>query len=146
MLSDGRPYLLGDKMSLADCVVYHAIWIMDQLAYRRVALIPTGVRNWMDRVAAHGHGSPTPMSALEALDIAAAAKPLPSFPSEALEGDPAVGSEVSITPIDTGRANSSTGVLTYIDATRAGLLHRNDRVGEVVVHFPRFGYPVRTIA
>jgi glutathione S-transferase len=146
MLSDGRSYLLGDKMSLADCVVYHAIWIIDQLAYRRVALIPAGVRDWMDRVAACGHGSPTPMSALEALDVAAAAKPLPSFPSEALEGDPAVGSEVSITPIDTGRANSSTGVLTYIDSTRAGLLHRNDRVGEVVVHFPRFGYRVRTIA
>jgi len=89
MLSDGRPYLLGDKLSLADCVVYHAIWIMDQLAYRRVALIPAGVRDWMDRVAAHGHGSPTPMSALEALDVAAAAKLLPSFPSEALEGDPA---------------------------------------------------------
>jgi glutathione S-transferase len=138
-LSDGRSYLLGDKMSLADCVVYHAIWIMDQLAYRRVALIPAGVRNWMDRVAAHGHGSPTPMSALEALDTAAAAKPLPALLTETLEGDPAVGSEVSITPIDTGRANSSTGVLTYIDATRAGLLHRNDRVGEVVVHFPRFG-------
>jgi len=47
-----------------------------------------------------------------------------------------------ITPIDTGRANSSSGVLVYIDATRAGLLHRNDRVGEVVVHFPRFGYHV----
>jgi len=118
---------------------------MDQLAYRRVALIPDGVRQWMDRVAAGGHGSPTPMSAPEALDIAAAAKPLPPLPSEALEGDPAVGSEVSITPIDTGRANSSTGVLTYIDATRAGLLHHKDRVGEVVVHFPRFGYRVRTI-
>lgn len=85
------------------------------------------------------------MSALEALDIEAAAKPLPRLRGEALEGDPAVGSEVSITPIDTGRANSSSGVLTYIDATRAGLLHRNDRVGEVVVHFPRFGYGVQTI-
>ena len=145
MLSDGRRYLFGDNMSLADCVVYHALWIMDQLAYERVALIPADIRQWMDRIAAGGHGSFTPMSALEALDIAAAAKPLPRLRSEALEGDPAVGSEVSITPIDTGRTNSSSGVLAYIDATRAGLLHRNDRVGEVVVHFPRFGYRVQTI-
>ena len=145
MLRDGRRYLFGDHMSLADCVVYHALWIMDQLAYERVALIPGGVRQWMDRVAAGGHGSPSPMSALEALNIAAAAKPLPALRSKALEGDPTVGSEVSITPIDTGRANSSSGVLAYIDATRAGLLHRNDRVGEVVVHFPRFGYRVQTI-
>jgi glutathione S-transferase len=146
ILSDGRRYLLGDSMSLADCVVYHAIWIMDQLAYERVALIPAGVRHWMDRIAARGHGSYTTMSALEALNIAAAAKPQPALPSEVLEGDPAVGSEVSITPIDTGRANSSIGVLVYIDAMRMGLLHRNSRVGEVVVHFPRFGYRVRPIA
>ena len=118
---------------------------MDQLAYERVALIPAGIREWMDRIAAGGHSSLTPMSALEALDIAAAAKPLPPLRSEALAGDPAVGSEVTITPIDTGRANSSSGVLAYIDATRAGILHRNDRVGEVVVHFPRFGYRVRTV-
>jgi glutathione S-transferase len=145
VLSDGRRYLFGDNLSLADFIVYHALWIMDQLAYERVALIPAGIRQWMDRIAASGHGSPTPMSALEALEIAAAANPLPPLPSEPLEGDPAVGSEVLITPIDTGRANSSSGVLVYIDATRAGLLHRNDRVGEVVVHFPRFGYRVKPI-
>jgi glutathione S-transferase len=145
MLSDGRRYLLGENMSLADGVVYHAIWIMDQLAYERVALIPAGVRQWMDRIAARGHGPFTPMAALEALEIAAAAQPLPPLPSEALEADPAVGSEVSITPIDTGRANSTIGVLTYIDATRIGVLHRNNRVGEVAIHFPRFGYRVRPL-
>jgi hypothetical protein len=37
-------------------------------------------------------------------------------------------------------------VLSYITATRAGLLHRNDRVGTVVVHFPRFRYEVREAA
>src|ERR1700730_9888889 len=55
MLGDGRPYLFGDNMSLADCAVYHALWIMDQLAYERVALIPAGIRQWMDRIAAGGH-------------------------------------------------------------------------------------------
>jgi glutathione S-transferase len=143
MLGDGRRYILGDTMSLADCGVYHALWIMDQLAYERVPLIPKPIRSWMDRIAASGHGSYSPMSALEALDVAAATDPLPAPPSQVLEGDPAVGTEVRITPTDTGRANPSSGVLSYIDSTRAGLLHRNDRTGAVAVHFPRFGYEVR---
>jgi glutathione S-transferase len=84
------------------------------------------------------------MTALDALAVAAAADPLPAPPSQLLEGDPAVGSEVLITPTDTGRANPSSGTLAYIDASRAGLLHRNDRVGAVAVHFPRFRYEVRS--
>jgi hypothetical protein len=146
MLGDGRPYLFGDNMSLADCVVYHALWIMDQLAYERVALIPPTVRLWMDRIAANGHGTFTPMTALEALNVAAAATPLPPLPSEVLEGDPTLGSEVSVTPTDTGRANSSSGTLAYIDATRVGLLHRNDNVGKVAIHLPRFAYRIRPLS
>ena len=143
VLSDGRRFLTGETMSLADCAVYHALWIMDQLAYERVATIPASLRDWMDRIAACGHGSPSPMSALEALAVAAVADPRPPPSSERLEGDPAVGTEVLITPTDTGRANPSSGTLCYIDATRAGLLHRNGRVGVVAVHFPRFRYEVR---
>jgi hypothetical protein len=102
MLSDGRPYVLGDTIALADCVIYHALWIVDQLAHERVVLIPPTARRWMDRIAAHGHGAFTPMTALEALDVAAAATPLPPLPSEVLEGDPALGTEVSLTPTDSG--------------------------------------------
>ncbi|MGA2409212.1 MAG: glutathione S-transferase family protein [Candidatus Binataceae bacterium] len=143
MLDDGRLYVHGDAMSLADCVIYHAIWIMDQLAYRRVALIPDPVRRWMDRIAARGHGKYESMSALEALDIAADATPLPAAASEILEGDPAAGEMVSVMPIDTGRLNSTVGRLTSIDAMQVTVAHRNDRVGEVAVHFPRLGYRVR---
>lgn len=146
VLSDGRLYIAGETMSVADCAVYHALWIMDQLAYERVAMIPAPIRSWMDRIAARGHGSPSPMTALEALAVAAAADPRPAPPSQLLEGDPAVGTEVRITPTDTGRANPSTGTLSYIDATRAGLWHRNARVGAVAVHFPRFRYEVRPAA
>ena len=143
VLDDGRHYIHGDTMSLADCVIYHAIWIMDQLAYRRVALISDPVRRWMDRIAARGHGKYELLTALEALDIAASGTPLPPAVSEILEGDPAVGEMVTVTPIDTGRLNSTVGKLTSIDALRVTVAHRNDRVGEVAVHFPRLGYRVR---
>jgi glutathione S-transferase len=145
ILSDGRAYIRGDTISLADCVIYHALWIMDQLAYQRVALIPRPIRLWMERVASHGHGIFTPMTALEALGVAAASIPVAPRPSEVLEGDPALATEVFVTPTDTGRANSSSGTLAYIDAARVGILHRNDRVGEVAIHFPRFAYRVRPI-
>jgi hypothetical protein len=97
----------------------------------------------MDGIAAHGHATFTPMTALEALDVAAAETPLPPLPSE---GDPRLGTEVSLTPTDTGRANSSPGTLGYIDATRVGLLHRNDHVGEVAIHFPRFASRIRPLS
>jgi glutathione S-transferase len=85
------------------------------------------------------------MSALEALGIAASATPLPPAVSQILEGDPAVGKMVAVTPIDTGRLNSTVGRLTSIDAMQVTVAHRNDHVGEVAVHFPRLGYRVRRI-
>src|SRR5262249_25963574 len=142
LFSDGRPYVWGETMSLADCVIYHPLWVMDQLASERVALIPERIRQWMDRIAARGHGHLTSMTARGALSIAAAAPPEPPLTSETLEGDPALGETVSITPIDYGRDNPSIGTLISIDAQRMALQHVNERTGRVTVHFPRFGYTV----
>ncbi len=144
LLRDGRPYVLGETMSLADCVMYHPLWVMDQLAYERVALISDHIRRWMDRIAARGHGSFTPMTAPEALAVAAATDPERPRPSEILAGDPACGETVSVTPLDYGRDNPSVGTLVSIDAQRVALQHTNERTGLVSVHFPRFGYSVRS--
>lgn len=143
ILHDGRTYIYGQSMSLADCVIYHPLWVMDQLAGERTAVIPDVIREWMERVAARGHGSPTSMTAHAALDAAASSDPLPILPSQTLDGDPALGETISITPTDYGRANPSTGTLVSIDARRMALQHRNERTGLVTVHFPRFGYSVR---
>ena len=143
ILHDGRTYIYGQAMSLADCVIYHPLWVMDQLAGERTAVIPDEIREWMGRVAARGHGSPTSMTAHEALDAAASSDPLPILPSQTLDGDPALGETISITPTDYGRANPSIGTLVSIDAQRVALQHRNERTGLVTVHFPRFGYSVR---
>lgn len=146
LLSDGRAYVLGDRMSLADCVVYHPLWIMDELTGERVGVVPDSIRAWMDRVAAYGHGRSTPMRATEALAVAAHAEPLPVPPSEHLDDDPAVGERVSVTPVDYGRANPTVGQLVAIDAQRVSVQHHNATVGRVNVHFPRLGYSVRALA
>ena len=145
MLSDERPYVCGAAMSLADCVIYHPLWVMDQLSGQRADVIPNQIRHWMDRIAGRGHGIFTPLTALEALDVAAAANPQPPLPSETLQGDPSLGETVSITPIDYGRANPSIGTLISIDAQRMALQHSSERTGQVTVHFPRFGYQVREV-
>ncbi len=145
MLHDGRTYIYGEAMSLADCVIYHPLWVMDQLAGERTAVIPAAIRLWMDRVAARGHGNPASMTAHAALNVAACADPLPPLPSKMLDGDPAPGETVSITPTDYGRANPSVGTLVSIDAQRMALQHSNEITGLVTVHFPRFGYSVRTL-
>ncbi len=145
VLHDGRTYIYGEAPSLADCVIYHPLWVMDQLAGERTTAIPVIIREWMERVAAHGHGNPTSMTAPEALDVAASSGPLPALPSQTLDGDPALGATVSVTPTDYGRANPSVGRLVSIDAQRMALQHRNERTGLVTVHFPRFGYSVRTL-
>ncbi len=146
MLSDRRPYVCGAAMSLADCVIYHPLWVMDQLSGQRTAVIPNQIRHWMDRIAGRGHGTCTPLTALEALAVAAAANPEPPLPSETLQGDPSLGETVSITPIDYGRANPSIGTLVSIDAQRMALQHSSERTELVSVHFPRFGYQVRTVS
>lgn len=144
LLHDGRPYVCGARMSLADCVLYHPLWVMDQLAGRRVPVIPDTVRGWMDRVAATGHGSPTPLSASAALDVAAAADPAPPLAGETLDGDPRPGETVTVTPVDYGKANPSAGVLVAIDTHRLTVRHTSDRLGPIHVHFPRRGYRVRS--
>lgn len=146
LLSDGRPYVWGDTLSLADCVMYHPLWVMDQLAGERVALIPELIRRWMDRIAACGHGQFIPLTAREAIAVAAAATPEPPLPSERLEGDPALGAMISVTPLDYGRENPSVGRLVSIDARRVALQYTHERTGAVTVHFPRFGYAVRSVS
>ena len=146
MLSDGRTYVLGEAMSLADCVMYHPLWVMDQLAGEQVGFIPDRIRSWMDRIAVRGHGALTPMTASEAIDVAAASEPRPPLPSEIFEGDPQLGNTVSITPTDYGRANPSVGSLVSIDAQHMALQHSNPRTGLVSVHFPRFGYSVKPVS
>ena len=146
LLSDGRPYVCGASMSLADCVIYHPLWVMDQLSGQRLALIPEPIRRWMDRVAARGHGNFRPMRSSEALDLAAAADPPPPPPSEPFDGDPALGQTVAVTPTDYGKANPSIGTLVSIDAVRMALQHSQARTGLVTVHFPRFGYQLRQVS
>lgn len=144
MLSDGRPFLLGDAPSAADLAAYSPYWaIKDQGGAEAVARLPfQPLRGWADRISAIGHGRPTAMTPTEALAVARAADP------EALalapDSDPSglkPGEVVIVTPDDTGR-DPVRGTLLAADAQELVIRSEHPRVGEINIHFPRAGFDV----
>ncbi len=146
ILDDGRNYICGENMSLADCLVYHPLWVMDQLAERPTEIIPEPVRKWMNRVNDTGHGKPKAMTGSTALVAANRSSPGPPLPSIPLDGDPKPGRKVAIAPLDYGRSNPSTGALVSIDSRQMTIQHTHEDIGTVHVHFPRLGYSIRPVA
>jgi glutathione S-transferase len=143
--ADGRPFVLGKAASLADFSVYHPLWAMRG--------VPAGsafferspqVVAWMDRVAAFGHGAPQDMSSADAVAIARAATPQ-TKPAD----DPAdptgrrVGDRIRVFPEAYGR-DPVEGELVRADAHSVAIRRRDERAGEVIVHFPREGMIIRS--
>jgi glutathione S-transferase len=142
-LSDGREWLLG-AFSLADIHTYMNVW------YRRSNLSDTTemlartplTLAWEKRIQAMGHGERTEMSSDEALDIAARAKP--QTPTLADPDDPngrQPGDRVSVMPDDYGKVEVR-GEIVSLCAQHIAIRRHDDRVGEIVVHFPRAGFVV----
>lgn len=140
-LSDGRKYLLGEQVSLADLGVYHPIWGFGTMAAGQKVLGPMkSIRSWMDRVAAIGHGDRTEMDSGEAVDIARRSQPATATHVHA--NDPngrKAGDKIKVFPEAYGR-DPVAGELVYADAHEIALRRTDARAGELVVHFPREGY------
>jgi glutathione S-transferase len=139
-LADGRAFVLGDKPSLADFSVYHPLWAMrGSPAGSAFFEHAPHVGTWLDRIAAFGHGTPREMSSADAVAGARAATPQ-AKPAE----DPAdpngrhVGDRISLFPEAYGR-DPVAGELVRADAHSIAIRRRDERAGEVVVHFPREG-------
>jgi hypothetical protein len=97
---------------------------------------------WENRVRAIGHGIREEMSADEALAIAAKASP-----ETVAENDPddpngrKVGDTVRVVPDDYGRVEVP-GEIVSLSAQHIAIRRHDERVGEIVVHFPRAGFLV----
>ena len=145
LLADGRSFLLSDSPGQADFAVYHGLWFLSAMPVdctHELAGFPR-ILAWMGRVAAVGYGQSQAMTASEALEIAAQSTPAPPRPGEADDAYPALGTAVEITP--DGYANAPiAGTLCHVDAWDLAIHRRDAQLGEVVVHFPRTGYSVRT--
>ena len=147
MLADGRPYLLGDLPCIADFATYHVVWFFRgrHIDCREVLNAYPRLIAWRDRMAGIGHGHRTNTDADEALVEARAATPATPRASEPQEGDPLPGQRARVRASDNAR-DWIEGEVHFIDADEIALLHENDEVGQVVVHFPRLGYDWRSMS
>ena len=145
MLTDGRDWILGDTVTIADFSVYHALWFITGRTTRLAHELEPfdAIKAWMKRMRAFGHGHVEPMSPAEALNIAAASEPMPPAASAPFPEDPDLGATVRIRADDYGR-DAIEGKLVYIDSEEIAVQRSDPRVGEVTVHFPRLGYDLRT--
>jgi glutathione S-transferase len=144
-LADGRPYLLGREASLADAAAYHPVWFLGVAPGAAVLLEEfPALRAWKARVEALGEGERRAMAPGEALAIARASRPAP-VPAPATDPrEPnrlAAGTRVSVVPDDYG-FDPVTGELASSSGHEVAVRRRDPALGEVVVHFPRFGFRV----
>jgi hypothetical protein len=150
-LSDGRKWLLGE-FSLADVSAYMNVWYArsnlsaeeDQViaGLDKIFAGLSQVAAWESRVRGIGHGLREEMSAVEALAIAAKASPETVAQND--PGDPngrKVGDTVRVVPDDYGRVEVG-GEIVSLSAQHIAIRRIDERVGEIVVHFPRAGFLV----
>lgn len=146
MLSGGREWMLGPEITIADFSIYHAVWFItgrtQRLAFELEPFVR--IREWMARMAAFGHAENHPMTAEIALEIAAKATPEPPGPSQPFDEDPALGALVRIRADDYGR-DAVEGELIFIDQHEIAVRRCDPNLGEIVVHFPRLGYDLRSV-
>jgi glutathione S-transferase len=150
-LGDGRKWLLGD-FSLADVSAYMNVWYVrsnlseeeDQATagLERIFAGLEQVAAWESRMRAIGHGRREELSGDEALAIAAKASPETSAKND--PDDPngrKVGDKVRVVPDDYGKVEVD-GEIVSLTAQHIAIRRVDERVGEIVVHFPRAGFVV----
>ena len=143
MLADGRPYLLGALPSIADVAAAQSIWFVrlaPPVAGAALAGFPR-VMAWCDRVLAFGNGASTPMSAEEAIVVAAASRQFAPTVVEAGQGI-AAGTAVTVSASDYAH-DEVTGTLVGLDDDSVVVERHDPRAGTVHVHFPRIGFHVK---
>ena len=145
---DDQPYLLGEVPCIADFAAYHPLWFTRKLNPGMASILDAtpDVLEWMDRLAAIGHGRSERLSSADAVGIAHAATPEPIKADEVFQDDHgiALGSRVSIAAEAFG-TETSEGVLLAATRTRYTIERHDDRTGTVHVHFPRVGYVLREV-
>jgi glutathione S-transferase len=141
-LADGRAFLLGSEPCLADLSAFHPLLLLRSHPRTAALLAPLRrVPAWSERVRAIGHGKSTPIASAEAVAIARAAQPA------AFEGEPVLpegmqlGQPVVVLADEYGSGNVA-GTLAASGLHEIAVRRIGERVGEVVVHFPREDYTV----
>lgn len=144
-LSDGRAFLAGNAMTLADAQAHPFVWLargaLPEVAEELFAGF-TQLAAWEARVASVGEGTRTRIDAATALAEAKAATPLGSAQIDPHDAQGLrAGMRVVVSPDDTRRGEVS-GEVVIAMPNEVAVRREHAAVGTVVVHFPRLGYRV----
>ena len=144
---DMHPFLLGDTPCVADFAAYHPLWFSRVVNPAMAGILDAtpNVIEWMDHMAAIGHGHSSKLTSTEAIAIAAAAQPAPHA-DDTFQDDHgiALGSRVTINAETFGQ-EPTEGILRAATRTRYTLERTDERAGLLHVHFPRIGFVLREV-
>ena len=139
---DDWPFLLGEVPCITDFAMVHPLWFtrVRTSVLADILNATPAVLEWMDRMAAIGHGSLEKFSTSDAIAVAAAATPLPLHDDIFQdEHGIALGSRVRISSESFG-PEATEGELMAATRMHYTLRRSDERAGIVHVHFPRIGY------
>ena len=139
------PYMHGAVPGLIDALCYYPVWFIRGRFRDGPALLAQFPRlqGWESRLRELGHGDPIEMDSSAAVALAnSTTSPTEPYldPDDSLPLS--VGDRVVVAPVFDGGDPSVTGSLIRLERERIAIRCRNERVGEVTVHFPRLNYRV----
>jgi glutathione S-transferase len=149
-MAEEHDFLFGAEPCIADFAAYHPIWFTRvQVPVLAGILSATpAVAEWMDRMAAIGHGGVDKFAAADAITVANGAEPMPSghnlLIDSAFQDDHgiALGARVTVAAEAFG-PETTEGELIAATRTHYTLRREGPRTGTIHVHFPRIGYVLR---
>ena len=142
MLQDGRAFLLGAQPCIADFSVVQSLWFIRRAAPVAGILEAYGrLEAWRQRVAAIGHGTPTPMQSEAAIALAASTV-THATASVAAHSGLAAGTAVAVCATDYA-SDLVAGRLVGLNDDEVVIERTDDRAGKLHVHFPRIGFQIK---
>ncbi len=142
---DDKPFLLGEAPCIADFSAYHPLWYTRRIeSLKDILDLTPAVLDWMDRMAAIGHGASTPMTSTEAIEAARAAQPRTLLSDSTFQDDHGIplGSQVTVRA-ETFGLEETAGALVAATRMHYTLRRTDARAGTLDVHFPRIGYVLK---
>lgn len=145
---EGQPFVLGDVPTVADFSLYHPLWFtrVRTPSLAGILGLTPAVLEWMERMAAFGHGAMEKFDSASAIQVAAAATPHSLLVDSTFQDDHGIplGSRVTVSGESFG-PEPTEGELIAATRTHFSLRRQDDRAGTVHVHFPRIGYVLKKV-
>lgn len=145
---DDRPFLLGDVPCITDFSAYAPLWFtrIRTSVLADILNATPAVLDWMDRMAAIGHGPMEKFSDSGAMAVAAASAPT-ALHDDIFQDEHgiALGSWVGIGAVGVGQ-KLTEGELIAATRLHYTLRRTDERAGTLHVHFSRIGYTIKAVA